>query len=286
MSALSALKLSCSHNSVGLKSIVLSDGGREKSGTANSAAHSRCSRDLKRRQLRKRNTPASHAFNAALVESTQAETRRCLYLLKAYGENAVKFGRRMNVWKCPLCPTQNTTKKNYLVTHIEYHLPAQHGSLAPNMDETTNLVVYGTRSSKQRVVMKRLWNQDQVGGAVKVMSENRQNHTTCCLYLERSASVMREQLERSPSWRSPPGHLEKQCTRLDEEIITLLDRDTTSFILANDLGAYSRISSKYRCADEFLQGCLSAMIHPDTTSVASFCGDLKTCRRSLSVISS
>ena len=74
---------------------------------------------------------------------------------------------------------------------------------------------------------------------------------------------------RSPSWPKERAKLKNVSVRVDEHIMTLLDQDTSSFALLANATVYHKVGPKFDCADDFLQICLAALVHPGTTTDAS-----------------
>ena len=128
-------------------------------------------------------------------------------------------------------------------------------------------VVLGTRSRKQRGVVRALWDRAQLGAAISAAFNSSAGCTARVRFLQKSADAMRAQLQRSPSWRKHKAQLSNVCVHLDEHLIALLDGDGSRFALKADAAMYHRLGSKFYATDEFLTKFVSILLHPDNTSV-------------------
>ncbi len=153
-------------------------------------------------------------------------------------------------------------------------------------------VVCGTRSSKQRLVMRSEWDKDKLSGCMQYLIKGESNceqpmyltrtlsHgiisslfvmcVQCCIV--RSARIMRSQLMMSPSWPKQRLQLEKTCAHLDEHLITVLDRAGARFALRQDAGLFHQVSEKFFCTSELLDLCVAAILHPTATSTRKILG--------------
>ena len=119
---------------------------------------------------------AVRRFESSFEEVTRLEVQYWISRCCDYGKKAAEFECDESKWRCPMCPTKVTTKKNYLKDHMrKYHLaPARHKRGRQGMADSCRSsakrkrydrgVVHGTRSSKQRCLMMRLWDRDLIDG--------------------------------------------------------------------------------------------------------------------------
>lgn len=78
-----------------------------------------------------------------------------------------------------------------------------------------------------------------------------------------AATIMREQLHRSPSWEKKScTPIQKLAVHVDTVIVLLLDLDDTRYVLLEDAHKFHRISAHYLCTDKLLNGFSAAVIHP------------------------
>ena len=218
------------------------------------------------------------ASDAGIQIAVKAEVAYWMAKCNAYGQKAKEFGRGRK-WRCPMCPTRMTTRKDYLKRHMtNYHAQSQAGSNPLPVRRSTqrepaskpvrkdHLLVLGTRSRKQRALMRGMWNRDQIEAATAAIFGEASDVTTNSRYLERSATAIRQQLHMSKSFRQRRVELEDVCVGLDQEMVVLLDKNTTRYMLKDDACSHHRIGSKFYATDAYLSEFTAWLLDPDINS--------------------
>ena len=151
-------------------------------------------------------------------------------------------------WHCPFCATKVFQRLVYFTDHVsKAHI---------NTDR-------GVSSSKQQRIMVALWNWAVMRTSINNVFAGPDPSET--QYIQRSAKIIREQLQLSPSWADERAHLQRlSAASLEDAIVVLLDGEQSRFVLRKDADGFHKISASYHCTDHFLSMLLAAVVSPDT----------------------
>ena len=123
---------------------------------------------------------------------------------------------------------------------------------------------YGTQSGRQRILMKNLWNKDNIRASVWPMFLDVPARQKPGQYLNRSAALIRKDLRQSRSWGASAAKLGSVDKHIDEYITVLLDGPDTRYILRADAKEYHRFGSKLYCTSRCLDIFLRGLVYPDS----------------------
>ena len=214
-------------------------------------------------------------FDAVFEKTTQREVADVIEALRSRGARPPSTGAGKR-WLCPMCMRDFASKQKLLQHVCAKHkcqkrcLRTQRGG-EQRRNRVRNTIcrkdrdlIYGTRSRKQRALMKALWDEDQIIRMCGVVHGAFAAQPSNGLYLQRNRDVMLSDLAQSPSWDFRVATAQEKGVHMDEYIRYLLDGDRSRFILKKDIAGYHQIGSKFFATTRFLNDVYSAMLHPST----------------------
>ena len=173
-----------------------------------------------------------------------------------------------------MCITRQFKQKKYLHEHV---VKAQCGRIIVDRRSNTRTRrvgnkriaradktnMFGTRSLKQRTFMKELQNIDNFVGEIVPLVTGSKACLPEASYLSRSASIIREDLRVSPSWKANEGVLRTIEAHIDEHVTILLDGTETRYILKKDAAGFHKFGGHAYCTPKVLSMILRAIISCD-----------------------